>query len=65
MDQINAAIQKLKNAKSGPELINAQIQALSFTKAAFEIEKISKTKQRILEKKIRRIYREQLIEEAA
>lgn len=63
LNQINAAIDKLINAKVSNELINTQSEALAFTQAAFDKEEISKTEKQALEKKIRRIYRNQLIEE--
>ena len=62
--QIDAAIQILGNAKAGPELVAAQSQALAFIQAAFDAEEINQAKKQTLEKKVRRIYRNQLIEES-
>jgi len=42
-----------------------QTQALSFIQAAFEAEELSQIEKQTLQKKVRRIYRSQLIEEAA
>lgn len=65
LNQIHTAISNLLNAKSSNELIQAQSQALAFTQAAFDLEEIGQVKKQSLEKKIRRIYRNQLIEESA
>ena len=65
LNQIHTAISNLLNAKSSNELIQAQSQALVFTQAAFDLEEIDQVKKQSLEKKIRRIYRNQLIEESA
>lgn len=58
-------ISNLLNAKSSNELVQAQSQALAFTQATFEAEEIDQTEKQSLEKRIRRIYRNQLIEESA
>jgi hypothetical protein len=65
MKQINAAIENLLNALSGAALLDAQSQALAFIQAAFEAEELSQIEKQTLEKKVRRIYRNQLIEESA
>ena len=65
MNQINAAIENLLNALSGAALLDAQSQALAFIQAAFEAEELSQIEKQTLEKKVRRIYRNQLIEESA
>jgi len=62
--QITAAIEVLGNAKVGPELVAAQSQALAFIQAAFDVEEINQVEKQTLEKKVRRIYRNQLIEES-
>ena len=62
--QINAAIEILGNAKVGPELVAAQSQALAFIQATFDAEEINQVEKQTLEKKVRRIYRNQLIEES-
>ena len=64
LNQINAAIANLMNAKVSDELIQAQSQALAFTQAAFDAEEINQNEKQSLEKKIRRIYRNQLIKES-
>lgn len=63
--QINAAIDQLQNATIGSFLRDAQTQALSFIQAAFEAEELNPSEKQTLEKKVRRIYRTQLIEESA
>ena len=63
--QINAAIENLLNALSSAALLDAQSQALAFIQAAFEAEELSQIEKQTLEKKVRRIYRNQLIEESA
>lgn len=63
MNQINAAIDNLKNAISSAALLDAQTQALSFIQAAFDAEELNQLEKQTLEKKVRRIYRNQLIEE--
>lgn len=65
MSQINAAIENLRNALSSAALLDAQSQALSFIQAAFEAEELNQIEKQTLEKKVRRIYRNQLIEESA
>ena len=65
MNQINAAIENLLNALSSASLLDAQSQALAFIQAAFEAEELSQIEKQTLEKKVRRIYRNQLIEESA
>ncbi|MEB6680963.1 MULTISPECIES: hypothetical protein [Acinetobacter] len=65
LNQINAAIEMLKAATSSSALCNMQTQALSFIQAAFEAEELSQIEKQTLQKKVRRIYRSQLIEEAA
>ena len=65
MNQINAAIENLLNALSDAALLDAQSQALAFIQAAFEAEELSQIEKQTLEKKVRRIYRNQLIEESA
>ena len=65
MNQINAAIENLRNALSSAALLDAQSQALAFIQAAFEAEELNQIKKQTLEKKVRRIYRNQLIEESA
>lgn len=65
LNQIHTAISNLLNAKSSNELVQAQSQALAFTQATFEAEEIDQTEKQSLEKRIRRIYRNQLIEESA
>ena len=65
MKQINAAIENLLNALSGAALLDAQSQALAFIQAAFEAVELSQIEKQTLEKKVRRIYRNQLIEESA
>ena len=65
MKQINAAIENLLNALSGAALLDAQSQALAFIQAAFEAEELSQIEKQTLEKKVRRIYRNQLIKESA
>ena len=63
MNQINAAIENLLNALSSAALLDAQSQALAFIQAAFEAEELSQIEKQTLEKKVRRIYRNQLIAE--
>lgn len=65
MNQINAAIENLRNALSSAALLDAQSQALAFIQAAFEAEELNQIEKQTLEKKVRRIYRNQLIEESA
>ena len=65
MKQINAAIENLLNALSSAALLDAQSQALAFIQAAFEAEELSQIEKQTLEKKVRRIYRNQLIKESA
>ena len=65
MKQINAAIENLLNALSSAALLDAQSQALAFIQAAFEAEELSQIEKQTLEKKVRRLYRNQLIEESA
>ena len=65
LNQINAAIENLLNALSNAALLDAQSQALAFIQAAFEAEELSQIEKQTLEKKVRRIYRNQLIEESA
>ena len=65
MNQINAAIENLLNALSSAALLDAQSQALAFIQAAFEAEELSQIEKQTLEKKVRRIYRNKLIEESA
>ena len=65
MNQINAAIENLLNALSSAALLDAQSQALAFIQAAFEAEELSQIEKQTLEKKVRRIYRNRLIEESA
>lgn len=65
LNQINAAMEMLKSATSSNVLCNMQTQALSFIQAAFEAEELSQTEKQTMEKKVRRIYRNQLIEESA
>ena len=65
MKQINAAIENLLNALSGAALLDAQSQAFAFIQAAFEAEELNQIEKQTLEKKVRRIYRNQLIEESA
>lgn len=65
LNQINAAIENLKAATSASTLVNAQNQALSFIQAAFEADELNQAEKQTLEKKVRRIYRNQLIEESA
>ncbi|MDH0968205.1 MULTISPECIES: hypothetical protein [Acinetobacter] len=65
MKQINAAIENLLNALSSAALLDAQSQALAFIQAAFEAEELNQIEKQTLEKKVRRIYRNQLIEESA
>ncbi|MGL5405179.1 MAG: hypothetical protein ACRC9I_15830 [Acinetobacter sp.] len=65
MKQINAAIENLLNALSSSALLDAQSQALAFIQAAFEAEELNQIEKQTLEKKVRRIYRNQLIEESA
>jgi hypothetical protein len=65
LNQINAAIENIKNATVGSVLMDAQTQALSFIQATFDAEEINQTEKQTLDKKVRRIYRNQLIEESA
>lgn len=65
MKQINAAIENLLNALSSAALLDSQSQALAFIQAAFEAEELNQIEKQTLEKKVRRIYRNQLIEESA
>ncbi len=65
INQINAAIETLKSATSSAALLDAQTQALSFIQAAFDNEEINQIEKQTLDKKVRRIYRDQLIEESA
>ena len=65
MNQINAAIENLLNALSSAALLDAQSQALAFIQAAFEAEQLDQIEKHTLEKKVRRSYRNQLIEESA
>ena len=65
MNQINAAIENLLNALSNAALLDAQSQAVAFIQAAFEAEELNQIEKQTLEKKVRRIYRNQLIEESA
>ncbi|MEQ1158162.1 hypothetical protein [Acinetobacter johnsonii] len=64
LTQINAAIKNLSNAKQGRSLVEAQSQALSFIQASFDREEINQVEKQSLEKKVRRIYRTQIIEES-
>ena len=64
LTQINAAIENLSNAKQGSSLVEAQCQALSFIQASFDREEINQVEKQSLEKKVRRIYRTQIIEES-
>lgn len=64
INQINNLIQKLNNAKSNTQLLNAQIQALSFIKAASLADELDESERQALEKKVRRVYRKQLIQES-
>lgn len=63
--QIDAAIKQIEGAVTSPALLDAQTQALSFIQAAFDVEEINAVEKQTLEKKVRRIYRNQLIEESA
>ncbi|QKT99302.1 hypothetical protein FOB20_11255 [Acinetobacter lwoffii] len=65
LNQIYVAIENIKNATAGSILMDAQTQALSFIQATFEAEEINQTEKQALDKKVRRIYRNQLIEESA
>lgn len=65
MNQIDAAIEQLQNARVTSDLIQAQAQALAFIQASFELKEISSTQKIVLEKKVRRAYRNQLIGETA
>lgn len=65
LNQINAAIEKLQNAKVTGDLVSAQTQALSFIQASFDLKEISQIQKQSLEKKVRRAYRNQLIGESA
>lgn len=65
LNQIYVAIENIKNATAGSMLMDAQTQALSFIQATFEAEEINQTEKQALDKKVRRIYRNQLIEESA
>ena len=65
MKQINAAIENLLNALSSSALLDAKSQALAFIQAAFEAEELNQIEKQTLEKKVRRIYRNKLIEESA
>lgn len=65
LNQINAAIEQLKAATAASTLVNAQNQALSFIQACFEADELNQAEKQSLEKKVRRIYRNQLIEESA
>lgn len=64
LTQINAAIENLSNAKQGSSLVESQSQALSFIQASFDREEINQVEKQSLEKKVRRIYRTQIIEES-
>lgn len=64
MNQIEASIDNLSNAISNTALLNHQTQALSFIQAAFEAEELNQIEKQTLEKKVRRIYRTQLIAES-
>lgn len=64
INQINNLIQKLNNAKSNTQLLDAQIQALSFIKAASLADELDESERQALEKKVRRVYRKQLIQES-
>lgn len=64
MNQINATIENLRNALSSTALLDAQSQALSFIQVAFEAEELNQIEKQSLEKKVRRIYRNQLVEES-
>ena len=65
INQIYAAIENLKNATSSAALLDAQTQALAFIQATFDNEEINQVEKQTLEKKVRRLYRNQLIEESA
>lgn len=65
LNQINAAIEKLQNAKVTGDLVSAQTQALSFIQASFDLKEITQIQKQSLEKKVRRAYRNQLIGESA
>lgn len=65
LNQINAAVDKLKNATTSPALLNAQTEALSFVQAAFEAEEISQKEKLRFDRTIRSQYRKQLVEERA
>lgn len=64
LDQIHAAIYIIKSSKTSTELNNAQNSALAFIQASFDDEKIDKSQKQALEKKVRQIYRQQIIEES-
>lgn len=63
LNQINAAIDKLKNATTAPELLKAQTEALAFTQAAFESKDITLKQKLSFDRNIRNQYRKQLVEE--
>lgn len=65
LNQINAAIEKLKNAKTKDQLLNAQTESLSFVQAAFEADEISQKQKLSFDRNIRNQYRKQLVEERA
>lgn len=65
LKHIEAAIGQLERATSSSALLDAQTQALSFIQAAFDSEELNQIEKQTLEKKVRRIYRNQLIEESA
>ena len=63
LNQINAAIEKLKYATTNPELVNAQTEALAFVLAAYESDEINQKQKLSFDRNIRNQYRKQLIEE--
>ena len=63
LNQINAAIERLKNATSKTKLLDAQTESLAFVLAAFEVKEITQKEKLSFDRNIRNQYRKQLVEE--
>ncbi len=63
IEQIKASIEALKNATGSKALIDAQAQSIAFINASYEAEEISQKEKLNFERLVRKVYRNQLIEE--
>lgn len=63
LNQINAAIERLKNATSKTKLLDTQTESLAFVLAAFEAKEITQKEKLSFDRNIRNQYRKQLVEE--